>query len=48
MNALEKVRNCVAHNRAPSNDELQKFESARVAIQEATGGFFTRSRESQR
>lgn len=47
MNALEKVRNCVAHSRVPSSDELQKFELAKAAVQEAMNSFFADLRQAQ-
>ncbi len=40
MNALEKVRNCVAHGRVISENELQNFEVAKVAVQGLVDNFF--------
>ncbi len=41
MDALEKVRNCVAHGRVVSENEYQNFEVAKAAVQELIDSFFT-------
>lgn len=40
MEPLEKVRNCVAHNRTPTRDELDNYERARNEVRRRVDEFF--------